>query len=89
MPMEFTYDSTTDANGDTLEAFLTGCGLVSGTSATGIPYDLEVTGNAKIFGMFNQGWTDGNVGGVLECDKFLSDAVRLMAQIRGTNLSSK
>jgi len=86
--MKFSYDSQSDTSGDTLDAFLTGCGLVSGSSSSGVTYDLTVTGSVKIFGMFNRDWTDANVGGVLECDEFLKDAVRLMAQLRGTNLSS-
>ena len=84
--MKFSYDAQGDKNADSLDVFLNGCGLVSGSSGSGITYDMEINGQVTVFGMFNRGWTNTGVGGVLECDEFLKDAVRLMAQLRGTNL---
>ena len=87
--MKFYYDATADTNGDTLEALLQACGLVSGATGNGITIDMIVSGNAKIFGLFNKGWTTDNIGGILQCDTFLKDAVRIMGQLRGDTLSSK
>jgi len=87
--MKFHYDATKDTNGDTLEVLLQGCGLVSDSTGKGIIIDMLVSGNAKIFGFFNKGWTSDNIGGILQCDTFLKDAVRIMGQSRHDTLSSK
>jgi hypothetical protein len=87
--MKFSYDAQADTNGDTLEVFLRGCGLVSGADGSGVTFDMAVSGNTKVFGMFNKGWTDSGVGGIMQCDKFLKDAVRIMGQLRGTQLTGK
>jgi len=39
--------------------------------------------------MFGKGWSDTAVGGIMECDKFLKDAARIMGQLKGTQLSRK
>jgi len=87
--MKFHYDATADTNGDTLEVLLQGCGLVSGSTGNGITIDMMVSGTAKMFGLFTKGWTSDNIGGILQCDTFLKDAVRIMGQLRGDTLSSK
>jgi hypothetical protein len=89
LPMKFVYDAQADTNGDTLEVLLNGCGLVSGSTGTGITFDIMVTGESKVFGMFGKGWSDTAIGGVMECDKFLKDAVRIMGQLKGTQLTGK
>ena len=87
--MEFVYDLQADTNGDTLEVLLIGCGLVDGSSASGITFDMAVSGASKVFGMFGKGWSDTAIGGIMECDKFLKDAVRIMGQLKRTQLSGK
>jgi hypothetical protein len=87
--MKFAYDAQADTNGDTLQVFLSGCGLVSGDSGAGITFDINFWGQSKIFGMFEKGWSDTAVGGVMECDTFLKDAVRIMGQLKGTQLTGK
>jgi hypothetical protein len=87
--MHFSYDAKSDTSGDTLEVFLRACGLVSESTGSGITFDMTITGETKIFGMFNKGWAESGIGGILECDGFLKDAVRIMGQMRGTQLSGK
>jgi hypothetical protein len=87
--MKFTYDAVADTNGDTLEVLLQGCGLVSGSTGNGITIDMTISGTTKVFSLFNKGWTSDNIGGILNCDTFLKDAVRIMGQLRGDQLSSK
>jgi hypothetical protein len=87
--MKFSYDAQADTNGDVLAVFLRGCGLVSGAEGSGVTFDMTVSGETKVFGMFNKGWSDTGVGGIMQCDKFLKDAVRIMAQLKGTQLTSK
>lgn len=89
LPMKFVYDLQADTSGDTLEVLLNGCGLVDGSSASGITFDMTVSGDSKVFGMFGKGWSDTAVGGIMECDKFLKDAVRIMGQLKETQLSGK
>ena len=89
LPLEFTYDAAADTNGTTLEALLEGCGLVSGTTGNGITLDINFNGVARVFDMFDRAYETDGIGGVITCDTFLKDAVRIMGQLRGDNLSSK
>jgi hypothetical protein len=86
--MQFSYDAKSDTNGDTLETFLRGCGLVSGSDGSGVTFDMTITGSTKVFGIFTKNYAQGGVGGILQCDQFLKDAARIMGQLRGTNLTS-
>jgi len=46
--MELVYDLQADTSGDTLEVRLNGCGLVDGSSASGISFDMTVSGASKV-----------------------------------------
>jgi hypothetical protein len=87
--MKFSYDAQADTNGDVLQVFLQGCGLVSGAAGSGVTFDMAVSGETKVFGMFSKSWSDAGIGGIMQCDKFLKDAVRIMGQLKGTQLTSK
>jgi hypothetical protein len=87
LPIHFTYDTKSDTSGDTLEIFLRGCGLVVDSTGSGVTFDMTITGETKAFGMFRRGWAESGVGGTLQCDSFLKDAVRIMGQLRGTQLT--
>jgi hypothetical protein len=89
LPLEFTYDAAADTNGTTLEALLEGCGLVSGATGNGITLDLSFNGVARIFDMFDRTYETDGIGGVITCDTFLKDAVRIMGQLHEDKLSSK
>jgi hypothetical protein len=89
LPLEFTYDAAADTNGTTLEALLEGCGLVSGLTGNGITLDLNFNGIARIFDMFDRSYETDGIGGVITCDTFLKDAIRIMGQLHGDKLSSK
>ena len=87
--MKFVYDAKSDTDGTTLHVLLDGCGLVAGSISSGITFDMSMSGQSKVFSMFGKAWTDTSNGGVLQCDKFLKDAVRIMGQLRGTQFTDK